>query len=656
MTEGKLLWEPSKEWIENSNIRKYMKWLSSEKGIHKSDYSSLWEWSVTDLDGFWGSIWEYFHVEAKTPFEKVLADQTMPGAKWFTGATLNYAEHIFRNRKDEKDAILFASEGEPIRRMNWKELETLVAAFSEGLKSAGVEKGDRVVAYIPNSPHAVIAFLACASIGAIWSSCSPEFGTRSVVDRFKQIEPKVFIAIDGYRYNGKPFNRIDTVKEIQEAIPTLEKTVLIPYLNRDLNGDEVDHAILWDAFINQHPSAELQFEPVSFEHPLWILFSSGTTGIPKAIVQGHGGILLEHLKALTLHTDLGPDDRFFWYTTTGWMMWNFLVGGLLTGAAIILYDGSPTYPDNRGLWQLVQDTKLTVFGTSAGYLTSCMKDGMIPKNEFDLTHLKAIGSTGSPLPANGFDWIYESVKEDLWVASVSGGTDVCSAFVLGVPILPVKSGHIQCRGLGAAVYSFDDQGQPQTDAIGELVITKPLPSMPLFFWNDPKGERYHDSYFDTFPGIWRHGDYIKVTAEGGCVIYGRSDATINRGGVRMGTSEIYSAVESVPEVKDSLIVDVPVSAEQSNMFLFVVLGSGVELNEEMTQKIKQKIRTECSPRHVPDKIYTVDEIPYTINGKKLEVPVKKILMGTAVEKAANPGSLKNPDSLAYFIELREQLI
>jgi len=656
LTEGKLLWQPTHEQIEKSKIRKYMNWLSSEKGIHKTDYPSLWAWSVTDLEGFWGSVWEYFRIDAKTPYEKVLADETMPGAKWFTGATLNYAEHIFRNRKSDKDAILYATESEPIQRMKWKELETSVAAFAKGLKAAGIEKGDRVVAYIPNSPYAVIAFLACAAIGAIWSSCSPEFGTRSVVDRFKQIEPKVFIAVDGYRYNGKPFNRLETVKEIQASIPTLEKTILIPYLHRELKGDEVERAVLWDDFLHEQQNAELVFEPVAFDHPLWILFSSGTTGIPKAIVQGHGGILLEHLKALTLHTDLGPDDRFFWYTTTGWMMWNFLVGGLLTGAEIILYDGSPTYPDNLSLWRFAQETKMTVFGTSAGYITACMKEGIVPKKHFDLSHLKAIGSTGSPLAPNGFEWIYENVKEDIWVASVSGGTDVCSAFVLGAPILPVRSGHIQCRGLGASVYSFDNQGKPQTNAIGELVITKPLPSMPLFFWNDPKGERYHDSYFDTFPGIWRHGDYIKITEEGSCVIYGRSDATINRGGVRMGTSEIYSAVESVPEVKDSLVVDVPVTDEQSQMFLFVVLENGVALDDAMKQGIKQKIRTECSPRHIPDHIIAVDEIPYTINGKKLEVPVKKILMGVDIAKAANPGSLKNPKSLAFFTSLREQLV
>jgi acetoacetyl-CoA synthetase len=653
LTEGKLLWEPSTEWINRSNIKKYMTWLA-EKGIKKNEYTELWEWSVSDLNGFWGSLWEYFNIDAKTLYDRVLADDSMPGAKWFTGSTLNYAEHIFRNLQEDRDAILYASEGKALQHLTWHDLKTSVAAFSAGLKSLGVKKGDRVCAYIPNSPEAVIAFLACASIGAIWSSCSPEFGTRSVVDRFKQIEPKVFITVDGYRYGGKEFDRMESVIEIQKAIPTLEKTIFIPYLNVNSDGYELKNGVLWNTFLKNHQGEALIFEPVPFDHPLWILFSSGTTGIPKAIVQGQGGILLEHLKALKLHTDLGPEDRFFWYTTTGWMMWNFLVGGLLTGSTIILYDGSPVYPNNQALWQLAEDAKMTVFGTSAGFLTACMKDGLKPGETFDLSHLKAIGSTGSPLPPKGFEWIYENVKRDIWVASVSGGTDVCSAFVLGVPILPVRAGHIQCRGLGAAVYAFNDNAEPQTEAIGELVMTKPLPSMPIFFWNDPNGERYHDSYFDVYPGVWRHGDYLKVTAEGGCIIYGRSDATINRGGVRMGTSEIYSAVESVPEVEDSLIVDVPLSEDNSNMYLFVVLGEEATLTDEIKQKIKYQIRTECSPRHVPNTIHHVDEIPYTINGKKLEVPVKKILMGVPLEKAANPGSLRNPKSLDYYIKLASQ--
>lgn len=656
MTEGKLLWEPSAEWISRSNINKFMTWLETNKGIKKEDYASLWEWSVSDLTGFWGSLWDYFKIDSKTPYEKVLADESMPGAKWFQGAALNYAEHVFRNGFKVQKAIFYASEGKPLQNMSWAELKTKVGAFSAGLRSLGVQKGDRVVAYIPNSPEAVIAFLACASIGAIWSSCSPEFGTRSVVDRFKQIEPKVFITVDGYRYGGKSFNRLKTASEIQQSIPTLEKTILIPYLNEAEDGHDLTNTLLWEKLLKDHHGAALTFEPVPFDHPLWILFSSGTTGIPKAIVQGQGGILLEHLKALTFHTDLGPNDRFFWYTTTGWMMWNFLVGGLLTGSAIILYDGSPVYPNNEFLWQFAEDTQMTVFGTSAGYLTACMKDGLVPGETFDLSHLKAIGSTGSPLAPNGFDWIYDNVKKDLWVASVSGGTDVCSAFVLGAPILPVRSGHIQCRGLGAAIYAFDDEGNPQTGAIGELVMTKPMPSMPLFFWNDPLGERYHDSYFDTYPGVWRHGDYLKVTPDGECIIYGRSDATINRGGVRMGTSEIYSAVESVPEVRDSLIVDVPAAEGHSNMYLFVVLTDATDLTDDIKQKIKQQIRTECSPRHVPNEIHMIDEIPYTINGKKLEVPVKKILMGIPLEKAANPGSLKNAQSLDYFIELAKQLV
>jgi acetoacetyl-CoA synthetase len=649
IAEGTLLWEPSVEQIERSNLKQYISWLAERKGLVFQDYHALWQWSVTDLEAFWASIWEYFGIMAKTPYERVLAQRVMPGAKWFTGATLNYAEHIFRGRDPNREAIHYASEIRPLRALTWRDLQNQVAAFRAALKAAGVRKGDRVVAYVANMPEAVVAFLAAASLGAIWSSCSPEFGARSVIDRFKQIEPKVLIAVDGYRYGGKDFDRTATVAEIKKALPTLKQTVIIPYLKQGGADERLSDAILWDDFIAGYDGVPLAFEPVAFDHPLWILYSSGTTGIPKAIVQGHGGILLEHLKTLTLHTDLGPDDRFFWYTTTGWMMWNFLVSGLLTGAQIILYDGSPSYPDYESLWAFAERTGMTVFGTSAGFLTACMKAGITPGMSHDLGRLRAIGSTGSPLSPAGFEWVYTHVKKEIWLASVSGGTDVCSAFVLGAPTLSVRAGEIQCRGLGVAASAFDEAGNPLIDAVGELVLTEPLPSMPIYFWNDPDGSRYRDSYFNMYPGVWRHGDYLKITSQGGCVIYGRSDATINRGGVRIGTSEIYGAVESLPEIKDSLIIDLPVADGRSFMPLFVVLADGAVLNEALIDKIKHRIRTQCSPRHVPDAIYETADIPYTINGKKLEVPVKKILLGTPVEKAANPDSLKNPKALAFFV-------
>lgn len=647
------LWEPGQDWINQTNIMHYINWLSEEKGLSFNNYQTLWDWSVTDIEGFWGSIWDYFKVQSNRGYFKVLENEKMPGAVWFPNTEINYAEHVLRN-KQNREAVLFASELRDTGSLSWDDLEKQVAALAAALKAEGVKKGDRVAAYVANMPEAVVGFLACASLGVIWSSCSPEFGSQSVVERFKQIEPKILIGVDGYRYGGRDFDRLETLKQIQDAIPTLEKTILIPYLDDQREAGSLNNGVLWESFITPYIGQAISFERVPFDHPLWILYSSGTTGSPKAIVQGHGGILLEHLKALALHTDLKKEDRFFWYTTTGWMMWNFLVGGLLTGASIILYDGSPVYPDSTRMWAFAEETGMTVFGTSAGYLTTCMKDGISPGESFDLTRLKAIGSTGSPLPPSGFEWVYSHVKEDLLLASASGGTDVCSAFILGCPILPVYNGELQCRGLGCAIEAYDDFGNP-TEEIGELVITKPLPSMPIYFWNDPSGERYHDSYFDVYPGIWRHGDYLQINEHGGCVIYGRSDATINRGGVRMGTSEIYSAVEKLPELADSLIVDIHLGDEQSVMPLFVVLKDGMTLNETIIGAIRKVIRESCSPRHVPTHIIQVSELPRTINGKKLEVPVKKILTGVPIDKAANRGSLSNPDSLEIFRELGKEL-
>jgi acetoacetyl-CoA synthetase len=654
-SEGILLWEPSEGFKEKARISHYMKWLEDEKNLSFEGYSDLWEWSITDLEGFWASIWAYCGVKASKPYERVLARREMPGTVWFTGAELNYAEHFFRDAPSDEPAILHQSEIRPLSELSWQELREKTAALAAGLKSMGVKRGDRVVAYLPNVPEAIIALLAVSSIGAIWSSCSPDFGAGSVTDRFKQIEPKVLFAVDGYRYGGKDYDRTQTVAKLQQEIPSLQKTVILPYLEQEPDTGSLQNATTWDELLAQHEGAELSFEQVPFDHPLWVLYSSGTTGLPKAIVHSQGGILMEHLKKVVLHIDLEPGDRFFWFTTTGWMMWNVVVAGLLTGATALLYDGNPGYPDMNVLWEFAEQTGMTCFGTSASYLTSCMKAAIEPGRDFDLENLEAIGSTGSPLPPEGFEWVYEHVKEDLWLFSTSGGTDLCTAFVGGVPLLPVRAGELQARSLGAKVEAFDEEGNPRIDEVGELVITEPMPSMPIYFWNDPDGERYRESYFDVYPGVWRHGDWIKVKPNGACVIYGRSDSTINRGGIRMGTSEIYSAVEKVDEVADSLVVDVPRPGGNSFMPLFVVLQEGVELDDDLKGRIKQSIRENTSPRHVPNEVFAVPEIPKTLNGKKLEVPVKKILSGTPPEKAASRDSLSNPESLDTFAELAERI-
>ena len=653
--EGRLLWEPPDDLKNNSNISRYIRWLADERDLSFGSYNELWEWSVTDLEGFWSSVWDFCGVVSSEPYERVLPRREMPGAEWFPGTKLNYAEHIFLRARPDEPAILHKSETRPLSEVSWNDLREGIAAFAAALRSLGVERGDRVVAYIPNVPEAVVAFLATASIGAVWSSCSPDFGASSVVDRFRQIEPKVLIAVDGYRYGGKDHDRMETVAGLQEKIPTLEHTVVLPYLNEAPDTNGLENAVLWDDLLDEHRGAEPTFERVPFDHPLWVLYSSGTTGLPKAIVQGQGGILLEHLKKEDLHIDLGPGDRFFWFTTTGWMMWNMLVGGLLSGATALLYDGNPGYPDMNALWSFAEETGMTCFGTSASYITACMNSGIEPGRDHDLSALKGMGSTGSPLPPEGFEWAYEHVKQDLWLFSTSGGTDLCTAFVGGVPLLPVRAGELQARSLGAKVEAFDEDGTSLTDEVGELVITEPMPSMPLYLWGDEGGEKYRDSYFDKYPGVWRHGDWIKVKPHGGCVIYGRSDSTINRGGVRMGTAEIYSAVEKVEEVQDSLVVDVPRSGGSSFMPLFVVLEVGAELDDDLRSRIKSSIRENASPRHVPNEILAVPDIPRTLNGKKLEVPVKKILAGASPEEAASRDSLSNPGSLDRFAELAEQL-
>lgn len=648
--EGMLLWEPSAQFKEQSNLVRYMKWLEIHKQKSFDTYETLWEWSVTEVEEFWESLWDFFEIQASEPYTRVLSTHQMPGAKWFEGAKLNYTEHIFRNMRPNERAILSKSELRPLEEMTWQQLYDEVALFADRLKASGIQSGDRVVAYIPNITEAIVAFLACASIGATWSSCSPDFGSPTVIDRFKQIEPKILIAVDGYRYGGHDFDRIETVKQIQAAIPTLKKTIVLPYLKTDPNIASLTSAQFWDDFIGERQPVELEYEQVPFDHPLWVLYSSGTTGLPKAIVQGHGGILLEHLKKAVLQSDLKEDDRFFWFTTTGWMMWNVVVGSLLARSAIILYDGNPSYPKKDTMWEFAEETGMTVFGTSASYLLMCMNNKLKPREQFDLSRLKSVMSTGSPLPPEGFQWVYENVGDDIWLASASGGTDLCTAFVTGSPILPVRAGLIQCRALGAKVQAYDERGNEVMNEVGELVVPEPMPSMPLYFWNDHDGSRYFESYFDTYPGVWRHGDWIKIRPDGSCQIYGRSDSTINRGGIRMGTSEIYRAVESVEGVNDSLVIDVSNEKGKAYMPLFVVLDDGIKLDDTLKSELTKRIRENCSPRHVPNDIFQIEEVPRTLNGKKLEVPIKKLLIGVPVEKAVNKGAMSNPNTIDFFID------
>jgi acetoacetyl-CoA synthetase len=639
--------------MDQSNMVRYIKWLKEYKGLELESYPELWEWSVTQLEEFWGTIWEFFEVKSSHPYTRVLANRRMPGAQWFEGAKLNYAENVFQHMSNVYPALVFRSELQGMCEISWQELHDKVASVAAGLRQMGVEPGDRVAAYMPNIPETVIAFLACVTVGAIWSSCSPDFGSQSVIDRFKQIEPKILFAVDGYQYGGRPFDRRVMVDELRGALSSLKKTVYVPYLlpedSRRIDETSVSLPQLYQT------EARLQFEQVPFDHPLWVLYSSGTTGLPKAIVQGHGGIVLEHYKYLALHGDVKQGDRFFWFSTTGWMMWNVVMGSLLTGGTAVLYDGNPAYPTLDALWEFAEQSKMNVFGTSAAYLTACQKAGLRPVSDHQLDHLTAIGSTGSPLPPEGFQWVYENVGKDIWLVSTSGGTDVCSGFLGGCPLLPVYCGELQCRCLGVKAEAFNDDGQAVIDQVGELVITEPMPSMPLFFWNDPGNQRYIESYFDMFPGVWRHGDWVKITSRGSAVILGRSDSTLNRMGVRMGTSEIYSAVEAIPEVLDSLVVGLEQNDGGYFMPLFVVLREGVELDEALIHKIKSEIRNTLTPRHVPDEIYPVSSIPRTLNGKKLEVPVKKLLMGIPLEQAVNLDSTSNPESFAEFAKFAQRL-
>jgi acetoacetyl-CoA synthetase len=635
-----VLWTPSPERIERATQTRFEAWLGERRGLRFDDYQELWRWSVDDLEGFWSAIVEVFDVRFDQPASAVLGSREMPGAEWFPGARLSYPEHVFRGKESSEIAIRHASELRELGEWTWGELRAQVGAVAAGLAELGVGPGDRVAAHMPNIPETVASFLACASIGAIWSSAAPEFGARSVIDRFSQIEPKVLLAVDGYRYGGRDFDKRQAVKEIARGIGSVQ-VVTFGYLD----GSGWEEGFLGDG-------SALSFEQVAFDHPLWVLYSSGTTGLPKPIVHGQGGILVEQLKKGHLHLDAQDGDRMFWFSTTGWMMWNFLVGVLLTDASIILYDGNPGYPDMGRLWQLAEDTGMTCFGTSAAFISGCMNAGVSARDQGrSLDSLGSVGSTGSPLSPEGFHWIYDQLGDDVWLFSTSGGTDMCTAFVGGVPTLPVYLGELQARCLGCSVEAWDPEGRPLVDEVGELVITKPMPSMPLFLWGDSGGSRYRESYFEMYPGVWRHGDWIEITSRGTAVICGRSDSTINRGGVRIGTSEIYRAVLSVDSVVDALAVDLPRPGTDGWLMLFVVLRDGASLDDALVAEIRQRIREDCSPRHVPDEIRVIPEVPRTLSGKVLEVPVKRILSGVPAEQAASRESLANPAALDYFVSM-----
>jgi acetoacetyl-CoA synthetase len=655
-----ILWRPPSDVLQTSRIGDYLRWLSAERGLEFAGYEQLWQWSVDDLPAFWRSIWDYFQVLSHSEPTDTVANGYTSGAgfgpgtpfgptgTWFPGATLNYAENVLRLPEiaDDTPTVLGYSQSREPLVLTAAELRDEVRRAAAGLRRLGVGPGDRVAAYLPNVPEAFVLMLATASLGAVFSSCAPEFGTRSVTDRWTQISPTVLVAVDGYRYGDKLVDRRDEVAAIRAALPSLRATVGLDYAGQGLDAD-----LSWQE-LTAPTDEPLTFAAVAFDHPLYILYSSGTTGLPKPIVHGHGGILLEHLKMLALHHDLGPGDRMFWFSTTGWMMWNFLVSAPAVGSAIVLFDGNPGWPDLGALWRLAQDAGMTYFGTSAPFLLACRKAGLSPRAEADLSKLRGLGSTGAPLPPEGFRWVYSDVSPAVQLQSLSGGTDVCTGFVGATPLNPVYEGEIAARCLGARVEAFDPTGKPVIGELGELVITAPMPSMPVGFWGDADGSRYREAYFDVFPGVWRHGDWITISDYGSCVITGRSDATLNRGGVRLGTSEFYSVVEGLDEVVDSVVVHLEdAEGGPGELLLFVVLQDGLELDDALRAKIGRELRTALSPRHIPDAIYQVTAAPRTLSGKKLEVPVKRILTGTPVDRAAAKGALANPESLVAFEKL-----
>ena len=645
-----ILWQPSADDIKASRLTHYKEWLREQHGLTFSGYEALWQWSVDKPEIFWETIVHFFNVKFHSPYKSVLSGGPMPEAIWFDGGTLNYAEHIFKGMQEQVTAILFASESEPGRTIRVEEMWKEVSRFQAYYKKHGIQAGDRIAGYLPNIPEATYAFLAAISLGAVWSCCSPDFGTSSVVDRFAQIQPRLFIAADGYQYNGKQHDRLQEINDIRNSLPDLKNTLLIQYMH-SAQEDHVPNVTLYHS-LPPNESRQVEFVPVSFSHPLWILYSSGTTGAPKAITHSHGGCLLEHLKYLAFHNDVHAGERFFWYTTTGWMMWNFLQGSMLLGATMVLYDGSPGKPNLNRLWELASQWSINHFGTSAPYLVACMKEGLAPGSQMDLSKLRSIGSTGSPLPPEAFDWVYQSIHPRVWLCSMSGGTDVCTAFVGGVIEKPVIEGEIQARGLGCSLYAYNDQQQPVANELGEMVITKPMPSMPIYFWNDPGMKRYHASYFEDIPGVWRHGDWVKITKDGGVIIYGRSDATLNRQGIRIGTSEIYSVLNSITAIEDGLIVNLELEGGRHYMPLFVKLRDNSVLDDDLVKEIVTALKVKCTPRHVPDDIIQVQDIPYTISGKKMEAPVKKILMGMSTSSSLSKDAMRNPESLAFFYNFK----
>jgi acetoacetyl-CoA synthetase len=653
--DGDILWTPTDAQRDASTMHAFLARAEVVAGRPFGDDEAAWRWSVNEPEAFWALVGDWFQIPFRTPPNRILADARMPGARWFEGATLNYAEAVFARGTTDRPALLSASERRPLREISWAVLREDVAAAAAGLRRLGVGRGDRVAAIVPNIPEAVVGLLATASLGAIWTSCAPEFGAQSVVDRLRQIEPTVLIAVDGYTFGGRPFDRRDVVEAVRAELPGLTATVLL----RDLDPDArlADGAWTdWSSFVDGGRADiggdALTFEAVPFDHPLWILFSSGTTGLPKAIVHGHGGVVLEHAKAVGLHLDVRPGDRLLWYSTTGWMMWNFLVGSLLVGGTPVLYDGSPNHPDLDTLWALADDAAVTHLGASAAFLMACRKAGIRPGEAHPLEHLRVVGSTGSPLPADGARWVYDAVGRDVRLDSLSGGTDVVSAFVGGSPLLSVRAGELSCRYLGARVEAFGEDGRPvPAGQTGELVITSPMPSMPVGFWNDPDGRRYRESYFERFPGVWRHGDWIRFAPSGGAVIEGRSDATLNRGGVRFGTSELYAVVDAIPEVADSLVIGIEGADGSYWMPLFVAVREGATMDDAVRARIVTAIRSALSPRHVPDEIFQVPAIPRTLSGKKMELPVKRLLMGHPLDTVAAPGTTADPSALEAFAAL-----
>ena len=643
---------PTPAQVNGANLTHYRRWLTG-LGIELADYPALWRWSVDNIEQFWESLWDYFDLRYSQKWTEVLATREMPGAQWFPGARLNYAENIFARRDDGRPMLLYKAENSELVSYSWADIAEQTRRLAAVMRGLGISAGDRVVAYLPNIPEAIVALLATASLGAVWSSCPPDFGENSVLDRFSQIEPKLLIAVDNYQYNGRQHDRSSVLARLRAALPTVTKSLLVgPHSDGSAAAPDT---LLWADALAAAPDEPLAFAQLPFDHPLWVLYSSGTTGLPKPIVHGHGGILLEQIKAVVFHNDIKPGERFYWYSSTGWMMWNYLVGTLLAGAIPVLYNGAPGYPDMNGQFALAAAAGVNYFGTSAAFVSACIKAGIHPNQRYDLSQIRGVGSTGSPLSTDGFRWVYDNINRDLALESLSGGTDLCTAFVGGARTEPIYLGEIQGASLGAKVQAFNEAGEPVIDEVGELVIAEPMPSMPIYFWNDPVMARYRESYFEMYPGIWRHGDWISFNERGGCVIYGRSDATINRQGVRMGTSEIYRVVESFDEVLDSLIVDLEFHGRASFLPLFLVLRDGATLDEALERRIRQKLRADVSPRHVPDVMIAIDQVPYTLSGKKMEVPVRKILLGLDAHRAANLGAMRNPEAINFFRDYAQEL-